>query len=133
MEKKFKRDFKSLDSVFNFISEFFNKEHIDKTVLFSVNFIIEEIFTNMVKYNSEGKSDILLDLNREEKKILIKLIDFDSEPFDLTQKEEADTTLTLNERTPGGLGIHLVKKMADDVKYEYQDRQSKIVITKNLE
>ena len=133
MEKKFKRDFQSLGTVFDFISEFVNQQEIDESILFSINFIIEELFTNMVKYNAKGKSDILLGLEKVEKKLLIKLIDFDSEPFDLTKKEEVDTNLTLDERTPGGLGIHLVKKMADDVKYEYQNRQSKIIITKNLE
>jgi anti-sigma regulatory factor (Ser/Thr protein kinase) len=44
-----------------------------------------------------------------------------------------DTDAPLSERTPGGLGLYLVLKMADSIHYEYHNRQSKITFTNCLQ
>ena len=44
----------------------------------------------------------------------------------------ADTTSTLAERKPGGLGLHLIRKMVDSIDYHYENGCSKITFTKLL-
>ena len=41
----------------------------------------------------------------------------------------------IEERRPGGLGIYLVRKMVDDLNYDYEteDRRMRITVTKTLE
>ncbi|MBP5712599.1 MAG: ATP-binding protein, partial [Prevotella sp.] len=39
-------------------------------------------------------------------------------PFDPTEKEDADVTLSVEERPIGGLGIFLVRQIMDSVNYE---------------
>lgn len=56
MEKKFKREIKSLDKIAHFISEFITKNRIDESLSFPINLVIEELFTNMVKYSTESTS-----------------------------------------------------------------------------
>ena len=87
----------------------------------------------MVKYNPTSRSEILIDLKKDGKTLTISVTDFDSDPFDLTKAGEVDIHQSLRNRKVGGLGIHLVKKMVDTVDYEYQDRQSKVTLTKRLE
>ena len=53
-------------------------------------------------------------------------------PFDPTKHDSVDIDQPIGERTPGGLGIHLVKKMMDEVIYEYADRSCKITLIKRL-
>lgn len=48
------------------------------------------------------------------------------ERFDPTRLKQVDVDAPLAERTPGGLGLYLVLKMADSINYEYHDRTSKI-------
>ena len=48
------------------------------------------------------------------------------------EKEEEDTTLSVEERSIGGLGVFMVKKTMDDVTYEYKDGQNILKIKKNL-
>ena len=133
MEKRFRREVVSLENIFAFVGEFAVTNNIDEATVFTINFVVEEIFTNMVKYNSGSSSDILVDLEREGRTLTICLTDFDAEPFDLTKSAEVDIHQALQERKVGGLGIHLLRKMVDSVDYEYKDRTSKVTLKKTLE
>ena len=133
MEKKFRRDISLLNDIFDFVHNFLILNHIDDAVRFSIDFMVEELFTNMVKYNPENSNDILINITKIGSRLTLSLTDFDVDPFDLTKTAEVDVTRSLAERKVGGLGIHLVKKMVDDIDYEYVDRMSKITVTKNLE
>ncbi len=133
MDKKFKRDLNSLDGIFKFINEFSAKTGVDEAVVFTISLVVEELFTNIVKYTSENSNEILLQLKKNEDDLIIHLTDFDVDPFDITKTAEVDTKQSLEERRVGGLGIHLVKQMIDKIEYEYKDRQSKIILIKHLE
>ncbi|MCH8956509.1 ATP-binding protein [candidate division KSB1 bacterium] len=133
MDKKFKRDLNSLDGIFKFINEFSAKTGVDESVVFTISLVVEELFTNIVKYTSENSNEILLQLKKNEDDLIIHLTDFDVDPFDITKTAEVDTKQSLEERRVGGLGIHLVKQMIDKIEYEYKDRQSKIILIKHLE
>ncbi|MDD7050628.1 MAG: ATP-binding protein, partial [Lachnospiraceae bacterium] len=49
------------------------------------------------------------------------------------KSKEPDVTLSAEDREIGGLGIFLVKKVMDDVTYEYRDGQNILRIRKKLE
>ena len=53
-------------------------------------------------------------------------------PFNPLKVLEADTTLSLEERQLGGLGIHLVRKMTDAMDYSYENGQNVLVVWKNI-
>ena len=133
MEQRFEREIKALDNIFGFVDGFAASNAIDESVANVMNFVIEEIFTNMVKYNPTSRSEILIDLKKDGKTLTISVTDFDSDPFDLTKAGEVDIHQSLRDRNVGGLGIHLVKRMVDTVDYEYKDRQSTVTLTKRLE
>jgi anti-sigma regulatory factor (Ser/Thr protein kinase) len=133
MEKNFKRALASLDAVFDFINGFVAANGIDGGSAFSINLAVEEIFTNMVKYNPASARDIALTIRKDKNNLIVVLIDSEAEPFDMTQTAEVDVTQSLEARPVGGLGIHLVKKMVDQFDYQYANRQSKITLIKHLE
>jgi len=134
MQKTFKRDIQALGEIFDFVERYSTENAIDASALFALKFIVEELFTNMVKYNiSDTQSDIDILLRKNDGKITLQLTDYGVDSFDITRVADADVTQALEERKIGGLGIHLVRKMVDSMNYEYRDRQSRITITKNLE
>lgn len=133
MEKKFKRDIGSLEDIFAFLSEFKRRSNIDNSAAFGLDLIVEELFTNMVKYNSEGSNDILISLEKTGNRLVLIFNDYDGEPFDITKVGEVNTKQCLEERKVGGLGIHLVKTIADHIDFEYHDRSSKITVIKELD
>ena len=115
------------------MAEFAASHAVGGKDLHDLQFGVEEIFTNLVKYNSESSNDITIELSVEDGRFALSLVDQDVHSYDLTRTPPVDTTKPLHERTPGGLGIHLVKQMMDDVLYEYNDRTAKITLIKQLE
>lgn len=135
MERYFPRDISALASITAFAEGFLERNGLAAAYSFPVNFVIEELFTNMVKYSRAGADgkEIGVRLEVAGKAIVMRLTEFDVEPFDPTAAPAADTTLPLEQRTPGGLGLHLIRKMVDSIEYEYINRESRITVTKRLE
>ena len=82
-------------------------------------------------YAYPGQSgQVLVEVAKGEK--LIFTITDSGVPFDPTQKEEVDITLSAEEREIGGLGIHLVRQIMDEVKYERTNNQNILTLVKKL-
>lgn len=118
-----------LAGVFTMLDEFSEQQGLTPDVSFPITMAVEELFTNMVKYNADGGSIRVLCAGTPDR-AEVRLIDSDSEPFDPTQDRGVDTTAALNERVPGGLGLHLVQRMMDEFHYDHTDRVTDIRIVK---
>jgi anti-sigma regulatory factor (Ser/Thr protein kinase) len=132
MRRKFQRSFDALAEVFEFIEGFFAEHEIPGELSFPVQFSVEELFTNMVKYSPETGEEIEVELEVVADGLTVSLTDFDVEPFDPTAAKAVDTDKPLEERQPGGLGIHLTKKLVDSMTYEYKEGESRISFTATL-
>jgi len=133
MRAEFPRDIAALDDVFRFVAEFFAAEELDQTDRFPVDFAIEEVFTNYVKYNRDGAGEIEIGLRLDDGQLVMELMDFDSDRFDLNADAPiVDTSEPLEAREAGGLGVHLVKRLMDRVEYRHEQRTSTITLYKRL-
>ena len=130
MQKKFNRSYESLEQIFEFTEQILATEHVEQSVRFPVHFVMEELFTNMVKYNPGNSNDILLNVDASNDHVTVSMTDFDVAEFDVTVDREVDTESPLEERPIGGLGLHLIKKMVDTLEYDYDNKQSTIKFTK---
>jgi len=126
MHRKFKRSFDELSRIVAMTEAFFAEHGIDPALRNVVDLAIEELFVNMVNYNTETREDILIEMRPHDHGVEVSLTDFDVERFDPTEVRAVDVDAPLEERTPGGLGLYLVLKMVDAIHYEYRDRQSRI-------
>jgi anti-sigma regulatory factor (Ser/Thr protein kinase) len=98
----------------------------------TMDFVLEELFTNIVKYGTKSEAPVHIDIVRVSGGAEVTIIDTDAEPFDVTQAPEADINLPLEQSKPGGLGIHLIRKMVDTIQYSYvaDERTSRITFRK---
>ena len=133
MHREFRKDISSLADVFAFIDEMMSAKTVSPAVSYAVSLAVEELFTNMVKYGTGSTDDISLDVQWNNNALVVRLVDHDVDPFDPRGAGEIDPSVPLNERRIGGLGIHLVRHMVDDLQYTYAGRCSTITIIKNLE
>jgi len=126
MEKKFGRHLGELKNIVAFTDRFFARENAATSVRYIVDLCVEELFVNMVTYNTETAADILIEMHANEHGVEVSLTDYDVERFDPREADNPDIDAPLDERTPGGLGLYLVLKMVDSIHYEYRDRISRI-------
>lgn len=132
-QKTFPRSAGCLPDIFDFIDGFFARAGIAETHRMPMHFVVEEWFTNLVKYSRGGSLDILLELKREGERLVVSLTDFGVEPFDIRTMPDVDVDRDIRDRKPGGLGIHLLRRMVDDVGYEYVDGRSTTTFVRSLE
>jgi serine/threonine-protein kinase RsbW len=131
--KSFRRTVESLEEIFEFVRLFIHSNAIDPSNTYAIEFAIEELFTNMVKYNPDGSGDIVVSMRREPHRAVISMVDREDKPFDITKTADVDTQKRIDERKPGGLGIHLLKRVMDEVHYEHRNKTSTTTLIKYLE
>ncbi len=86
-----------------------------------IHIIFDEIYTNIFKY-SEAKR-VTISYNIEGGKLHLTFID-DGVPYNPSETEDPDVTLSAEERQIGGLGIFIVKKMTESMEYTYEDNKN---------
>jgi len=130
MQRKFTRSFDALTDIYEFAEEVLAAGNVEDSVRFPIHLALEELYVNMVKYYPDNDSDILLDVTATDGKVCVTMTDYDVDAFDVTTPRNVDTDLPLDGRMPGGLGLHLVQQMVDNLEYEHHDRQSTVRFTK---
>ena len=132
---EFRREIDAIGEVFAFLETFADGQEIDEKTAFCINLVVEELFTNMVRHNQGGGDRITVSLERRNDRVHLELVDIDVEPFDPNTAEVPPVDAGIAERRPGGLGIYLVRKMVDDLNYNYEPegRRMRITVTKTLE
>jgi anti-sigma regulatory factor (Ser/Thr protein kinase) len=132
--RTFRRSFDSLQDIFDFTAAFFSRQQVDPGLLPTVDLSVEELFTNMVKYSPTGDAEVRIEMAAIAGGVEVTLTDYDVDRFDVTQAPEVDISLPIERRRPGGLGLHLVRRLVDSIGYEYsmESRQSRITFRKTI-
>jgi anti-sigma regulatory factor (Ser/Thr protein kinase) len=130
--RSFDRRIDALADIVAHTSAVFARRGFDRTLLPAVEFAIEELFTNAVKYGSGSASPVTIDIAGIADGVQVTLIDPDVPPFDVTRAPDADLTLPIEQRTPGGLGLHLTRRLVEGLEYSYspERRESRIMFRK---
>ena len=130
MEKAFARSNDSLSAIYEFAEELLAANDVGDAARFSVHLALEELFVNMVKYNPGVDGDIDVDISVTGGIVTAILTEYGVPEFDVTVPKKVDIDASLEERTPGGLGVYLIQNLADSLKYEYGDGRSRVTFTK---
>ena len=119
-----------LHVIVNTIEEISGEWNISSKASMELNLVLEELFTNIVFYAFPDKKEHLIDIRftlTPEGVLEVVIID-DGKYFDLIEaSEEVKLDAAIEERKVGGLGIHFVKQMMDEM--YYQRRAGKNVVT----
>ena len=131
MRTNLPRRIDALDQMFSFLESPLLEHAVETTTANHMKLAAEELFTNFVRHN-RGKGDqITFELEVTDQQILLRFIDHDVDPWDPASAPPADVDLPFEQRTPGGLGLHLVKSIVDHLSYDYRDRAMTVTAIKN--
>ena len=124
----------NIETVTDFVTAQLEEAGCPMRVQMQLCVAIDELFGNIARYaypNGIGQATVQLLLSKNPGMAEITFID-QGIPFNPLTLAEPDTTLSAEERSIGGLGIHLVKKTMDDVIYVYREDRNILTIRKRF-
>ena len=126
-------DINELNRLEPFLEKFFDQNSLDQALLSSVDLALEEALANVIMYAyPEGeKGEVTLSTHVEDYAIYMKISDMGI-PFNPLEQKEADLNVSLEERKIGGLGIHLIKEIMDELAYVYEDGRNVLKMRKTI-
>ena len=129
----FKNQMSEVSRIAEFIEGIGEELSIDFSVMNGIQLAIEEAVVNIINYAYPDKTDCDSSLRVNFKDNVLTFILTDSGiPFDPTGKQDPDVSLDISDRPIGGLGIFLVKKIMNEVSYEYISDQNVLTMKKEL-
>ncbi|MDE2080471.1 MAG: ATP-binding protein [Burkholderiales bacterium] len=117
--RAFRRDLAELPAIVAYTDAALATSALSPAQRQTVHLAIEELFTNMVKYAAGGAPTIALEVACVHGGVDVTLIDSGVERFDPRTAPGACTDAPLPERQPGGLGLLLVRRLVDALRYDY--------------
>ncbi len=122
----------NLAAVQDFIGAFLEETDCGMKTQLTIDVAVEEIFVNIASYAyGDRVGDALIRIEEAEGGVAITFEDTGI-PYDPLAKEDPDITLSAAERQIGGLGIFMVKKSMDDMRYERRDDKNILTIVKKF-
>jgi serine/threonine-protein kinase RsbW len=113
------------------LDQFGSELEVPAQAIVQLQIALDEIVSNVVKYSwvDDEKHDILVRITIDDDGVVLDIFD-DGEPFDPRGAPEPLPSLAGRRPEPGGVGIHMVRKLVDDFAYERIDAQNHTRLTK---
>ena len=104
----------------------------DKSI-FEMNLALDELFTNIISYgfNDSQEHIIKISITIEGDQLQMRIED-DGVPFNPSESKTPDFQCDIEECKIGGLGIHLIKKMMDEVQYQRVADKNILILRRKL-
>lgn len=130
--RKFPGDYSILADIGDFVSGEANAAGLDGTAAYAVQLAVDEACTNIIEhaYGGEGNGDIEISTNLLDNGIEIVIKDVGIR-FDPKAVPQPDSSVPLKDLQMGGAGLFLIKKMMDEVDYQF-DAQGTILTMRKL-
>lgn len=126
-------DIETIPQLNEFIDSVAEEVGLEMSLTMSLNLAIEEAVVNVMEYAyPDGqKGNVEIEVTADQQWMTFVITDTGI-AFDPTTKEDADTTLSAEERPIGGLGIFLVRQLMDDINYKREGNKNVLTLRKKL-
>jgi len=122
-----------LEILANALESISGRWDIPMNATLNLNLVLEELITNIIfyGYDDTNEHEINIHFSYDDKIVQIQIED-DGKEFNPLSYAEPDTDLSLDDRKIGGLGIHFVRKIMDDITYIRSDNKNILTMKKNI-
>jgi len=125
---QFSAKFEFLDEIREFVGDIARAGGFGDKDVYNIQLAADEAASNIIEHAYEGVSDGLLELSCGVKGNIITIILVDhGESFDPSAVPMPDLKADLSERKIGGLGIFLMRKLMDEVRYEVKPNKNNVL------
>jgi sigma-B regulation protein RsbU (phosphoserine phosphatase) len=132
---RLRNDLSEVQRLSQIVTDFAAQHHLAPELVFRVNLVLEEIVTNVISYGYDDslEHEISVRLSWQDPRIELEVED-DGRPFNPLEAPEPEVERPLIERPVGGWGIHLIRRMMDDLEYRREgDKNCLLLRTRTRE
>lgn len=126
-------DIQEMDKLEPFLNDFFERNKLDMSLLPQMDLALEEAIANVIMYaypeGQRGTVEIALEMKEGH---LQTCVSDAGTPFNPLQQPDAKLSSSIEERPIGGLGIHLIKEIMDEVVYQYKDGKNILTMIRKI-
>lgn len=127
-----KNDLAELDTLLEQLQILQQKWSLPRKFLSEINLILDELITNAIEHTDNNKKrPIQISLTKTGRDLTIEVIN-EGPPFDPTRVDRPDTSLPLEQRRCGGLGIFLARQFCDCWHYARTNNENVLTLQKTL-
>ena len=122
--RKFSSHLGNLEKICTFVTRYAKQAGLDDRQVYAVQLAVDEAATNIIEhgYHSSGEGDVTISCQPEADGLRVILHDH-APPFNPDEVPPPNTTAPLEDLKPRGIGVYLIRKMMDEVKYEFSPEQ----------
>jgi serine/threonine-protein kinase RsbW len=133
LELRLANDLAAMEGLADAVERFSATHRLPSEVQNALFVSVDEAVSNAIShgYAAGARGEIVVRLHRRAGSVVLEIED-DGQSFDPLQAPPPDLTLPLEARPIGGLGIHLIRQLMDDVSYVRRDGRNVLILTKNV-
>jgi anti-sigma regulatory factor (Ser/Thr protein kinase) len=122
-----------LDRLAEAVESFGERHGFPRKMIYQVRLVLDELLTNVISYGFSDNTvhEIEVEMRLADSRLMLRIED-DAAAFDPLQADAPDLTSPMEDRAIGGLGIHLVRKLMDSVRYERRDGKNRLFLEKTI-
>ena len=108
-----------LDEIRDFVADVARKGGFTEKAIYSLQLAADEAASNIIGHAYQGVANASLQItcDMQDDELIITMRDT-GKPFDPSNVEQPNLKADLSKRQIGGLGVYLMRKLMDEVRYE---------------
>ncbi len=128
-----KNDLSELEALCQHLNKFGQVTGLSEACITDLNICLDELFTNIVSYGFEDDLEHIIWFTMNlDKQVLTSSIEDEGIPFNPLEKKNPEVPADLIDVRIGGLGIHIVRKLMDDIRYNREQGRNKLTMKKSI-
>ncbi|TDJ13924.1 MAG: ATP-binding protein [Gammaproteobacteria bacterium] len=131
---RIENDLSEIAKVDEKLDDFAEQFGVPPAIAATFHIIFDDLLNNVISYgfNDEQRHFIDISLELTADSLTVSIAD-DGVPFNPLAQTALDTTLSIEDRPIGGLGIHIVVNMVDDISYQRTADKNVLTLTKSFQ
>lgn len=116
---------RNMPELMQYAESFMEKHKVSEPARDTIEIAVDELFSNICYYSSARHVTLGMRVvtNSDTSSVQIYFED-DGIPYNPLEREDPDVHKPLRERREGGLGIYIIKTMADSITYQYDNNKN---------
>ena len=129
-----KNDLSELEALCQHLNKFGRLTGLSEACIRDVNICLDELLTNIVSYGFEDDLEHIIRFTMDlDNQVLTLSIEDEGVPFNPLEKKDPEVPADLIDVRIGGLGIHIVRKLMDDIRYKRKQGKNKLTMKKSIQ